>query len=169
MIELEKEFVSGDGGFSTDPLTYKQLMRTKTVALYERSRDGVVKDYEVFNIKVDPKGKKIFDQVLEDDREKYPSSGVFGFSAWSFNSLGGAKARYELLVKESEAPEAEEKKDLLIPVGEFTVTELAEFNHVQYPTASLFVKESLEGQIIKFLREEQRNAKGKKSKIYTKA
>lgn len=170
MIKLETTFVSGEGGFSQDPLTYTQLKRTEKVAIYERSRNGSVKDYEVFFIKVDPKGKKIFQQVLEDDREKYPSNNSFGFTAWSFNSKVAAMRRYEQLCKEVDAPEEEEEeKPLIIPDTEFTVGELAEKNNTNYPTAFLFVKAAVENGSVKFLREERRAAKGKASKIYAKA
>lgn len=171
MIQLETTFVSGEGGFSQDPLTYTQLIRTDKVAIYERSRDGKVKDYEVFFVKVDPKGKKIFNTVLEDDREKYPSNEQFGRIAWSFSSKGGALQRYEELCKKAETPAEEEEsvKELLFPVGEFSTTELAEFNKVPYPNASIFVKTSLEAGTIKFVKEERRNIKGKATKLYAKA
>lgn len=177
MIKLEVKFVSGEGGFASDPLTYTQLKRTDKVALYERSRDGKVKDYEVFFIKVDPKGKvqkfpNGVTKVLEDDREKYATSSQFGFIAWSFNSLGAAERRFEELCKEANTPEEEEEesKELTIPVGEFTVGEFASKNDVNYATAFLFIKDAVDNKkTIKFLREERRAAKGKPSKIFSKA
>jgi len=176
MIKLEPTFVSGEGGFASDPLTYRQVKRTDKVALYERSRDGKVKDYEVFFIKVEPKGKVMkfpggVTKVLEDDREKYPSSGQFGFVAWSFNSLIAAERRFEQLEKEANLPEEEEEspKELTIPIGEFTVGEFAEKNDVNYATAFLFIKDAVEKKTINFLREERRAAKGKPSKIFAKA
>lgn len=51
-------------------------------------------------------------------------------------------------------------------LGEFTVSELAEKNGVQYPTAFNFLKGALESKSVKFLREERRAAKGKPSKIF---
>jgi hypothetical protein len=170
MIKLETKFVSGDGGFSQDPLTYTQIKRTDTVALYERSRDGRAMDFEVFIVKVDPKGKQIFATVLEDDREKYPSSGVFGFSAWSCINLEQAMVHYDRLIKEQSNPqEPAAKQVLIIPDGEFTLGELAEKNNVQYSVAFLFNKAALEAGSVRYLREERRNAKGKPSKIYAKA
>jgi len=179
MVTLEKEFVSGDGGFSTDPLTYKQVKRTETVAIYERSRDGQVKDYEVFIIRVDPKGKvQKFPngsvKVLEDDIEKYPSSGVFGFTAWSIGSLKGAEYRFDELVAKGVAAAAEEEnptpeKAIIMPVGEFSTKELATANGIDYLAASLFIKAGLGDGTIKFVREERRNVKGKATKLYIKA
>ena len=171
MIKLETTFVSGEGGFSADPLTYKQLARTDTVAMYERSRDGKVKDYEVFRIKILPKGTKVFQTITEDDQEKYPGSSQFGFIAWSFNNLSAATRRYEELNKEAAGADEEEKpaKTIAVPVGEFTVGEFAEANHIPYANAFIIVKGAVENGSVKFLREERRQAKGKPSKIYAKA
>ena len=176
MITLETNFVSGDGGFASDPLTYRQLKRTAKVALYERSRDGKVKDYEVFIIKIEPKGKiskfpNGVVKVAEDDKEKYPSTGQFGFVAWSFGGLSAAEQRFEKLDKEENLPEDEEEssvKEIVIPLGEFTIGEMATKNEVPYSQAFLFIKAGVEKNEIKFLREERRAAKGKPSKIYAK-
>jgi len=179
MITLELEFVSGDGGFSADPLTYKQLQRTGNVAIYERSRDGKVKDYEVVVIRTDPKGKvQKFPggvvKTLEDDIERYPSSGQWGRVAWSYAVLGGAKAKFDEVVAQGVKDAEEEEnptpeKTIAIPVGEFTIGELAEKADVSYANAFLFVKAALGEGRVKFLREERRNAKGKASKIYAGA
>lgn len=176
MIELEKQFTSGEGGYSADPLTYTQVQRTDKVALYSRGRDGKVMDYEVFFIKIEPKGKVSkfpggVVKVTPDDKELYPSSGQWGRIAWSCANLTVAKERFDELNKQANAPEDEESvtESLTIPVGEFTVTELATANKIEYPIASVFVKTQLELGSIKFLREERRAAKGKASKIYAKA
>lgn len=97
MIKLEIQFTSGAGGFASDPLDYKQIIRNDKYAVYERSRNGQVKDYEVFKIKIDPKGKEQkfpngTIKVVEDDTEKYPSNTDFGRSAWSFT--GNPKMSY---------------------------------------------------------------------------
>lgn len=111
MIQLATSFVSGEGGFSANPLTYTQLKRSDVAAVYERSRDGKPYDYETFLIKVDPKGK-VFKfpngttKTLQDDMEKYPSSSQFGRIAWSYSSRGMAIHRFLELtqgkVKENE-------------------------------------------------------------------
>lgn len=101
MIRLQTTFVSGAGGFpGKERLTYTQLKRNDVAAVYERSRNGKVYDHEVFLIKVKkagtyklPNGKV---QVLEEDKEQYPSSSQFGLSAWS-GGLGFVMHRfYEL-------------------------------------------------------------------------
>jgi hypothetical protein len=56
-----------------------------------------------------------------------------------------------------------------IPDGEFSTNELADFNKVQYPIAFLFLKYALAKGMIRYVRDERRNAKGKATKIYTKA
>lgn len=176
MIALEKEFVSGEGGFSAEPLTYKQVKREGLVAVYERSRDGKVKDYEVIIIRVDPKGK-VFKfpggvvKTLDDDKENYPSTGQWGKVAWSCGSLDNALRRFERVQREALTPEVEEEKTITIPIGEFTTTELAESNQVSYMDATLFIRAAVENGTVKLLKEEHRNAtgKGKKSKIYIKA
>ncbi len=179
MIQLEKEFVSGDGGFSTNPLTYKQVKRTESVALYERSFEGKLRDYEVFIIRVDPKGKvqkfpNGITKTLEDDTEKYPSSGQWGRLAWSAVTIEQAMRRFDNLVAAGiQAAEEEEnptpKEAIVIPLGEFTVGELATKNNIEYAPAFLFIKAELTKGAVKFLREERRNAKGKASKIYIRA
>jgi hypothetical protein len=172
MIKLETEFVSGVDGYSQSPgpLTYKQLQRTDTVALYQRNyADGRIKDFEVFRIKILPKGTKVFETITEDDQEKYPGASQFGFSAWSLINLSHAIVKYneicQVVVDKTLA--AESKKEFIIPVQEFTTGEFAEINSVNYITASNFIKSSVNAGKIIFLRDEQRNAKGKPSKIFS--
>lgn len=176
MIKLTEKFTSGTGGFITEPLDYRQVKRTDKAAIYERSRNGQVYDYEVFLIKIDPKGKvqkfpNGTTNILEDDTEKYPSNNQFGRIAWACINLEAAERRFEMLKQQSIDDEQEPAsvKEMLIPVGEFTVGELAAKNNVEYPQAFLFIKSGLESKNIKFLREERRHAKGKASKIYAKA
>jgi len=104
MIKLETQFVSGAGGFAQEPLTYTQIATNDTAAVYERSRDGKVKDYEVFLHKVTPKGfvqkfpnGKV--NVIEDDTQTYPSSEQFGKRAWAFH---GTKAKEAAMTKFNE-------------------------------------------------------------------
>ena len=172
MIKLQTTFVSGDGGFGANPLTYTQLARTETIAVYERSRNGKPYDYEVFQIKILKKGTQVFKSIAEDDQEKYPGGSSFGKWAWSIASKERAIEQFEKLCKGEDAPEEDEdsvKKDLIIPVGEFTTNEFASSNSMEYPKAFVLMKGVIESGLIKFLREERRNAKGKLSKIYIKA
>ena len=188
MIKLETEFISGDGGFSSNPRTYKQVKRTDKAAMYERSVNGMVTDYEVFPITVKPKGTVIFSTTLEDDVESYPSTGQFGFKAWACSTRERAEKRYNqiLEIEDTSVPEVPTKtisipsvkvaskplkinEDLIIPTGEFSIGELAEKNNVQYVTAFNFTKVKIERHDIKFVREERRASRGKATKIFTKS
>lgn len=169
MIKLEKEFVSGEGGFSANPLNYRQLKRTDKVALYERSRDGKIMDYEVFFITMFLKGRRVFAKVLEDDEEHYPSTGQWGKIAWTLPNFETALKRFNELENRSNIPENEEETPLTIPDGEFTVRELAENNNIEYIVASNFIKTALEIGTTKCVGEKRFHAKGKPSKLYAKA
>lgn len=72
---------------------------------------------------------------------------------------------YEELCREEEAGPTV-KEDLVIPVGEFTIGELAEKNSMKYPRAFLWVKAALGENRVEFVREEKRNTRGKPSKLY---
>jgi len=97
MITLPVTFTSGEAGFSADPLTYTQVVREGMFAVYERSRDGLVKDYEVIKIRIALKGDVSFKKITEEDTEHYPSTGTWGKKGWSFRSKGGALAKFEEL------------------------------------------------------------------------
>ena len=185
MITLATEFKSGEGGFSTDPLTYKQIKRNGNLALYERSREGKVYDYEMIVITVVPKGtvQKFpngVTKVIEDDTEHYPSTGAFGKKAWAlgFNRDTAEKYFDERLAKrdfvavdepETETETSEEKTPVPVSVkvdGEFSTKEYAEKNNMDYPTAYLAIKAGLADGKIKFTREERRNVKGKPTRLF---
>jgi hypothetical protein len=190
MKTLETTFVSGVGGFSQNPLTYTQVIRNDKAAVYERSWNGKPKDYEVFEIQVLPKGHQIFQQVLEDDEERYPSTGKFGFSAWSYGNKYGAMRRYQEIIDGKVAvlaPEVEPEDDheatpsvtrtrtpkpevsLNIPVGEFTTKILAAHNNVDYSVASPWLKTAIANNQVKFLRKQTGSGRGKPSSVFIKA
>jgi len=187
MITLETEFKSGEGGFSTDPLTYKQIRRDGNFALYERSREGKPYDYELILITVVPKGtvQKFpngVTKVIEDDTEHYPSTGAFGKKAWAlgFNRVDAERYFDERLAKRdlvvADEPEGEtiieEKTPVPVSVkvdGEFSTKEYAEKNKMDYPIAYLAIKAGLADGTIKFVREERRNVKGKPTKLFVMA
>jgi len=212
MIKLEVRFMSGDGGFSANPLIYTQLKRTDKVAIYQRSKqNGIPYDYEVFLIKVKPKGTVIFNKVVQDDTEQYPSTAQFGRVAWAFNDIGLAMAKFHELTQQTESdnntytsdgsddggiviepstrnPDPEPSPEdapvigqptnnnsnekpykgptLLIPTGEFSTKQLAEYNNVQYVTAFLFRKELIRTGKIQFKRKQKAAGKGKPTDIF---
>lgn len=166
MKTLEKVFISGVGGFSSNPLTYTQIVRKGQYAVYERAVDGKIKDWEVIYIKVVPKGTNIFGTISTEDVEFYPSTGGWGKHGFSFHGKYGKESaieKFERLIKEKPLEMAQ--KDILIPLKEFTTTDLAHFNNINYTNAAKFIKEQINLGQIKFLRE-QKNVKGKPSKIY---
>ena len=171
MIILEKEFVSGEGGYSQSPgpLKYVQLDRTDKVAVYQRwYADGRPKDFEVFKIKILPKGTNVFKVITQDDEEKYPGTSQFGFSAWSFTNEGAARKRFRELCKANDmeaSGETEPVAAMIVPAGRFTTKELAEKNGIAYPEATLWIKENLDIKIVA-LGEERRNVKGPMSKVF---
>jgi len=191
MIKLETEFVSSAGGFGSNPLAYKQLKRTDTVAIYERSHeDGRVLDFEVFIIKIDPKGKvSTFPngtiKILEDDTEHYPTICQWGHIAWSSPTLEEALKRFENIVnpitvfvsqpKHIKPPTKKENHNMhtnnetiSIPDGEFSTKELMAANSTTYPNAVVLIKVAIAKGTIKFVREERRSIKGPLTKLYVK-
>lgn len=168
-LELVKRW-TGDG-FAQNPVLLTQVKRNAKVALYKRTfeKTGKFNGYEVFLIRVDPKGKRVFDTVLEDDEEKYPTAQQFGRTAYHFYNEKYALFQFDELTKKADknaAGEEEEKKPVVVPTDEFTVGEFAEKNSLQYASAFLIVKDAVKNGSVKFIREERRNAKGKASKIY---
>lgn len=195
MISLPQEFVSSAGGFGADPLTYRQIKRSNKLAVYERSRKGKIKDFEVVVITIEPKGKvqkfpNGTTKTIEDDTERYPGSSAWGRLGWSYHGqpsdgarLAALKKFDELLAKQdaidtqpsndgdgddSPSNSVKPSVELKLPDGEFSAKELAEFNNVEYVTAFLFIKSGLETGIVKFSRAERRASRGRATNLYTK-
>jgi hypothetical protein len=134
----------------------------KNVYLYVRTHAqghqlGKIFGYEVFiptitragTVQKFPNG---ITRTVEEDMENYPGASMFGRTAYFCSSMASAEKRFaEMMgqVVEVEEPAEEEKEtvaeapeppkgkkpDLLIPVGEFTINDLAEHNKISYPTA----------------------------------
>lgn len=94
MKQLKAQFISGEGGFSANPLTYTQITRNENYAIYQRSRDGVVKDYEVFKIRKFKQGQVNWGKTYQEDEEDYAVTSSFGKSAWSFGNLTSAQNKF---------------------------------------------------------------------------
>lgn len=174
MIKLEKQFKSGAGAINRN---YLQLARTDNVALYIRNPlegERGHPEYEVFYIKVIPKGKRVKlpnkpEYFTADDEESYPCNTDFGRIAWSIPDKKKAFARYEELCNKSEIPEEEEQEQhesVIFPKGEWSTKELAEANKIEYPQAAVFLREAIAAGTIKLSRQERRNAKGKPTNLY---
>ena len=100
MITLSTTFTSGVGGFSAEPLTYTQVAREGNIAVFQRTTiHGRVKDFEVIDIKIVPKGTSIFNAPPSlDDEERYPSTGQWGTHGFSFYNKGAALAKMKELL-----------------------------------------------------------------------
>jgi len=61
-----------------------------------------------------------------------------------------------------------EKKAIIVPLVEFSVTELAAQNNVEYSAAFVFVKEQVAAGTVKPTRKERRAARGKETQLYQK-
>lgn len=186
MITLEKTFKSGDGGFGATPLIYNQIARNNLIAVYERiDKNGIIKDYETIIIRIIPKGTSIFNAPPSlDDEERYAVSSSWGKGGWSFHGKGGKTASLnkfnELCQKKiDDSNESNESIDSLVKASkidstlyvfpmEFSIKDFAEANKIEYLDAFLFIKESVNKNTIKFVREERRAARGKMSKIFAK-
>lgn len=172
MIKLETNFTSGDGGYSASPLTYVQIKRNDVAAIYRRmTKDGLFLDFEVFKILVEKEGKNTFGVITQEDTEKYPSTGKFGKTAWSVNSLARATMYFDRITKDAASivdDESSVEDANVSPANEFSTKEYAEANGIEYPIAFLAIKKGLEEGIIKYVRSERRNLKGKETKIFCK-
>lgn len=194
MIELPTEKKWSGDGWNTDPRLMFQVKRSPKNAIYRVTsfKTGKTTGYEVFKIRITPKGTQVFDKVTEDDEEKYPTAEQFGKTAWAtdqldraeyiFNRLEQGMSPYDEEIVESEesapvvkAEPAPEKKrqhyvgvDLTFPPGEFSVDELANHNQVQYAKAYLFLRDGEEKGLVRFVKKEHRNGSRKPTKIFAK-
>ena len=178
---------TGDGFGNTYARILTQVKRTDEVALYERTVESSkrIEGFEVFLVKIRHKGDALPGGAVEaEDREVYPGSSAFGRIAWHVTDKAAAEKLFDKLVNgepvedvpveavTDETPETPSQPKtptvILLPVGEFSVKDLAESNKVEYPIAYLFVKDQLEKKLIQVLREERRSVKGKPTKIYGK-
>jgi hypothetical protein len=188
MITLEIEFVSGEGGFSQTPLTYKQIIRNEKFAIYERSRDGKIKDFEVIKIRVLKKGTQIFQKVLEDDEEQYATTSIWGKFGWSFGSLIAAQSKYDELSNAQNAIEEVEGYDIEATepkrgrvakvrgevsyptTDKWTVKDILTINlDYDQPTISLFLKKQIEGNKVKLVGQVEKadGQRGKSANLYS--
>ena len=101
MIELPSEKKWSGDGWGADPRLMFQVKRSAKNAIYRVTsfKTGKTTGYEVFKIRITPKGTQIFDKVTEDDEEKYPTADQFGRTAWFTRNLEQAEAIFERLEK----------------------------------------------------------------------
>lgn len=173
MIELLKEKRWTGDGWAGDPRLLTQVKRSQHNALYQvaEEKTGRVTGFEVFKIRVLPKGTKVFDTVTADDEEKYPTAEQFGRTAWFAGSLVQAERIYNKLeaggnpggVDEpnptspvADAPEPDVKPvvkrgrgrppkggnpTIKLPKGEFKMQDVADLNSMGKANVYIIVRE----------------------------
>ena len=196
MIKLEDTFKNGAAGFGSETLDYKQICRNDKYAVYERSRDGLVKDYEVFEIPVTkagtiqnfPGGKT---KTIMEDMESYAVTSQWGKKAWSYHGLYGkenAIEKFEALTKESNTPKvvatpnaeyvptgkhrgrvAQIRKEFQIPSGKFITKDLLALNtEYSQPQISIELKKLVETKRIQIVGiQKEAGKRGKGSTVYS--
>jgi len=133
-------------------------------------------------------------QTIAEDTEYYAGKSAFGRSAYSCVNMERAEVRFNQLMGvtsdvsvDFEPPTVEgdvsetsvaphrgrgrpriNPTTLLIPVGEFSTNELAEFNKVGYPVAYVFLKGLKQSNLVKVVRSEKRNGAKRSTDIFAK-
>jgi hypothetical protein len=177
MIILEETFTSAAGGFAGEPLNYKQVIRSDKAAVYERSRDSIIKDFETIKIRITPKGtvQKFpngVTKVTEDDEEQYATTSLWGKFGFSFKNKQAAINKFnELNTAQSVKDDGENEPTnttFIFPRGSFSTREFADVNNILYPSASIYIKECIQNHSVKSMGSERRNIKGKPTNLFTK-
>ena len=108
--------------------TFEQIKRTNEVALYKRTRPTGTEVFEVFIIKVVPKGAKLpGGAVVAEEYESYPGAASFGKSAYFCTNEDRADAHFGALVeKVANRTETLESAAFVSTVGEDVEVSLEE-------------------------------------------
>jgi hypothetical protein len=110
MKKLQKEFT---GNFDRVGNTkFIQRKKENGVAMYERQNmDGTFRSYEVFIVKVVPKGTALpGGNTVQETYEQYPGCAAFGKTAYDCKTIDTAETRFEELVKKvKESNDAKEE------------------------------------------------------------
>lgn len=173
MIELPKEKRWTGDGWASNPRLLTQVKRSQHNAIYQvaEEKTGRVTGFEVFKIRILPKGTKVFDTVTVDDEEKYPTAEQFGRTAWSANSMPQAELIYKRLesgehptgtienepepvgpvtdepepdvetVKRGRGRPSKGKPNIKLPKGEFKMQDVADLNGMEKANVYVIVQE----------------------------
>jgi hypothetical protein len=202
MIELEKEKIwTGDSFGASGAITLRQekvhrfpapINKRSGVAMYSRwKKDGSFGGYEVFQIKITPKGHKCFQAIVEEDTEKYPTCENFGFWAWHIwnkpHALEVFQQQIDKLMADElmeDGPEAVEDeteivpvarvetpfvpKVLVIPSGEFTTVQFGLANNLPVPGKGYTELKSLQaaGKVKEVARRKVKEGPGKPTTFF---
>jgi hypothetical protein len=158
----------------------------KNVYLYVRTYAngknlGKVFGYEVFaptitkagTVQTFPNG---ITRTIEEDTENYPGATLFGKTAYFCSSMESAEKRFaemmeqplEDAVEEDIEPPKGKKPDMIIPVGEFTIEDLAQQNNVSYPTARNGLQFFLYYKEVKLAKKQRIGNAKRPTKFFTK-
>lgn len=101
MKKLQKEFVGNFDRVGNNK--FVQIRKENDVAIYERQNmDGTFRSYEVFIVKVIPKGASLPNgSKVSEAYEQYPGSSAFGRTAYDCKTIGAAEERFDELVKKA--------------------------------------------------------------------
>ena len=177
---LEKEFVTNAD--KTGDQKFVQLRKENGVALYERIRkDGSHFAYEVFVVKTIKAGAKLPNGAfVKEDYEKYPGANQWGKTAWSAATLDIAEDKFDALVKKLKndggkpkrggAKRGNNKAELVLPVGEFTMKMLVASTGMTQPVLYLRIKSLIsEGKVVEVRRGVPEGCRGRPTIIYKAA
>lgn len=154
---------------------YRLIERRGDLAIFEQSK---IVAYEVVEIQKRDAWEIAGNSIPA--HEAIPSSEQWGTKGFTCIDLDAAKNRLGRMERGEIRPELPDEepesvvnytkpnKELILPVGEFTVGELAAKNGVLYPIAFAFVKCAVGEKKVKFLREERKGNARRPSKIYSK-
>lgn len=115
MKKLQKEFT---GNFDRVGNTkFIQRKKENGVAMYERQNmDGTFRSYEVFIVKVVPKGTALpGGNTVQETYEQYPGCAAFGKTAYDCKTIDSAEKRFDELVKK--VKESNDAKEESIKTG----------------------------------------------------
>jgi hypothetical protein len=110
MKKLQKEFTGNYDKVGMNK--FVQIRKENGVAMYERfNTDGTHRSYEVFIVKVVPKGAPLPNgKTVEESYEQYPGANAFGKTAYDCRSMAAAEERFDqLVIKAKDSAEAKEE------------------------------------------------------------
>ena len=159
MKKLQKEFTANYDKVGNNK--FIQIRKENGVAIYERQNmDGTHRSYEVFIVKVVPKGTPLpGGNKVQETYEQYPGCAAFGRTAFDCKTIDRAEERYdELVQKVKDSAEAKEEAEktgqpikrgrksnpktatVKVPTGKFTMKMLISEYELPQPTLYLIVK-----------------------------
>ena len=94
MITLKTKFETARGYGGAVQLEYTQVKRCGDVCLYQRTKNGNFVDYEVIKPTIVKAGTQIFNEIVTEDYEKYPSSELWGLNGFTYTNIIPANKRF---------------------------------------------------------------------------